>query len=86
MIRIVLVCCLLAGCAAAQPITITKIKLVQPVIPVALLTCPASPAVPAAAQQSQVAEYIAILWRAHAICFDHLAAVRQTLALPVVTR
>jgi hypothetical protein len=86
MIRLSLACCLLAGCAAGKPITITKIQLVQPVIPAALLTCPGNPEVPVATQQSQVAEYIAALWRAHAICHDHLVAVRQTLAAPVVTR
>ncbi|MDD2877993.1 MAG: hypothetical protein PHT60_13660 [Acidiphilium sp.] len=82
MIRAGLVCCLLAGCAGAKPLTVTKIKLVQPRIPAALLTCPASPAVPVAAKQSQVAVYIVDLWRAHAICYEHLAAVRQTLLPP----
>lgn len=79
MKRIGLLCCLLAGCAA-KPVTITKIKLVEPHIPSALLICPANPIVPVATKQSQVADYIAQLWRAHAICYDHLAAVRGTLA------
>lgn len=85
MIRLILMCCLITGCTVGKPVTITKIKLVQPVIPTTLLTCPGSPVVPVATRQSQVAEYIAALWRAHAICFDHLAAVRQTLQVPVAT-
>lgn len=83
MTRLGLVCMLLAGCSVAKPVTITKIKLVQPNIPAPLLTCPFSPVVPAATKQSQVADYIAALWRAHAICYDHLAAVRQTLQAPL---
>ncbi|MCU4159382.1 hypothetical protein AiwAL_04595 [Acidiphilium sp. AL] len=71
-------CVLLAGCAA-KPVAITKIRLVQPQIPQPLLICPNAPAVPAATRQSQVAAYIAELWRAHAVCYDHLAAVRRTL-------
>lgn len=78
MKRISLVCCLLAGCTA-KPVTITKIKLVQPHIPGALLICPGDPVVPVATRQSQVADYIVQLWRAHAICYDHLKAVRGTL-------
>jgi hypothetical protein len=86
MIRLILMCCLVTGCTAGKPVTITKIKLVQPVIPTALLTCPGSPIVPVATLQSQVAEYVAALWRAHAICFDHLTAVRETLQVPATTR
>lgn len=78
MNRAIVACVLLAGCAA-KPVTITKIKLVQPPIPPTLLVCPRAPVVPAASRQSQVASYIAELWRAHAVCYDHLAAVRLTL-------
>jgi len=85
MIRVSVLCCLLAGCAAVPPVTITKLKMVQPNIPDALLTCPSSPAVPVAIQQSQVADYVAVLWRAHAICYDHLTAVRHALQQPTVT-
>lgn len=86
MIRVTLLCVLLAGCAAAKPVTVTRIKLVQPQIPAALLICPAAPAVPAATRQSQVASYIAELWQAHSVCYDHLAAVNRTLNAQSVIR
>jgi hypothetical protein len=86
MIRIITMCMLLAGCAAPAPVTITKIKLVQPDIPSALLTCPGDPVVPVVARQSQVAAYVAQLWEAHAVCANHLGAVRQTLQASAATR
>lgn len=86
MIRMGLLCLLLAGCTATKPATVTRIELVRPEIPTALLSCPAAPAVPAASRQSQVAAYIAVLWQAHAVCYEHLAAVGRTLAAPLVTR
>ena len=85
MSRMIILCVLLAGCAG-KPVTITKIKLVQPRIPQTLLACPTAPVVPAASRQSQVAAYIAELWRAHAVCYDHLAVVRQTLQPKPVNR
>lgn len=78
MIRAAIVCMVLSGCAA-KPTPITSIRLVRPQIPPALLTCPGAPAVPLATRQSEVAVYVAELWRAHAICYDHLAAVRQAV-------
>ncbi|MDD2860222.1 MAG: hypothetical protein PHI71_04010 [Acidiphilium sp.] len=86
MMRAIVICALLAGCAAPPPVTITKIKLVQPDIPAALLDCPGDPVVPVAARQSQVAAYIAQLWEAHAICANHLGAVRRTLQATASTR
>lgn len=78
MIRAAIVCMILSGCAA-KPAPVTSIRLVRPQIPRALLTCPGAPDVPAAVRQSQVAAYVAELWRAHAVCYDHLAAVRQAV-------
>lgn len=70
---------LLAGCGASPPRVVTRIRLVQPQIPPALLVCPAAPVVPLATSQSQVAAYVAELWRAHQVCHAHLAAVARTL-------
>lgn len=79
----------LGGCGSQAPQVVTRIRLVEPRIPPALLVCPAAPVVPAATRQSQVASYVAELWRAHQVCRDHLVAVAHTLrALPgnTVTR
>lgn len=72
---------LLGGCGAKPAHVVTRIQLVEPRIPPMLLSCPAAPAVPAApsARQSQVATYVAQLWRAHQICHDHLAAVARAI-------
>ncbi|MHB1303016.1 MAG: hypothetical protein ACYCZB_06015 [Acidiphilium sp.] len=86
MIRMGLLCLLLAGCAAPKPATVTRIELVRPEIPTALLSCPEAPVVPMASRQSQVAAYVAELWQAHAVCYDHLAAVGRTLGAEPVTR
>jgi hypothetical protein len=82
MIRAMLMVLLLAGCAAPKPITVTKIKLVEPQIPPTLLTCPNAPVVPAATSQAVVANYIVALWKAGALCRNHLAAIQHMLAKP----
>jgi hypothetical protein len=69
-----------AGCAAPKPITMTRIQLVSPNIPQVLLTCPASPVIPAATSQAVVAQYIVALWQAGMVCRDHLDAIRKALA------
>lgn len=74
---------LLGGCGAGAPRVATRIEVVQPRVPPSLLVCPPAPAVPAATRQSEVAGYVAELWRAHEVCHEHLGAVAQTLrALP----
>lgn len=83
MIRTTLIVLLLAGCAASKPVIVTKIKLVEPQIPPALLTCPNAPAVPAATSQAVVANYIVALWKAGTLCRDHLAAIRHMIAKPL---
>lgn len=82
MIRIagLILLLLCAGCAASKPIVATKIQYVSPNIPQSLLTCPASPAVPAATSQAVVAHYIVSLWRAGMVCRDHLDAIRKVLS------
>lgn len=74
---------LLAGCGASPPRVITKIEMVRPRIPPALLACPTAPVVPKATRQSQVATYVAELWQAHEVCHAHLVTIAHTLkALP----
>ncbi len=81
---------LLAGCAASPPQVVTRIRVVTPLVPPALLSCPAAPAVPVVQRQSAVATYVAQLWEAGEICRNHLAAVagvlRQPGALPAPQR
>jgi hypothetical protein len=65
----------LAGCAAPAPAT--KIVTVTPTLPAGLLTCAPAPEVPAAVNQSVVANYIVALWQAGQDCRAHVAAISQ---------
>lgn len=69
----------LGGCAAKPPQVVTRIKIVRPTIPAALLSCPPAPPVPASQAPSAVARYVVSLWEAHGICHDHLDEVKHTL-------
>lgn len=70
---------MLGGCAAQPPKVVTRIKIVRPRIPAALLTCPPAPAVPASHAPAAVARYVVSLWEAHGLCHDRLDEVRRTL-------
>ncbi len=73
---------LLAGCAAPPPRVVTRIRVVTPLVPPSLLSCPPAPSVPVARRQSTVATYVAELWEAGEICRNHLAAVAGVLRRP----
>ena len=80
MTRVMLVALLvLGGCAAKPPQVVTKVKIVRPTIPAALLSCPPAPPVPASKAPSAVARYVVSLWEAHGVCHDHLDEVKHTL-------
>ena len=84
MLRILTVSLILlfAGCTTSKPVTVTKIQLVSPQIPAALLSCPPSPAIPAVTSQAVVARYIVALWRAGMVCRNHLDAIKKSISTP----
>jgi len=75
--RYLWVAVLLAGCAAAPPVT--RIVTVRQHVPPALLSCAVDPPVPAGRMQSDAANYIVELWAAGGDCRAHLGAVAKAL-------
>ena len=67
-----------AGCAPQPPVT--RIVTVTPQLAPSLLSCAPAPAVPNAATQAVVAQYIVSLWQAGQDCRAHVRAIKAALA------
>jgi len=78
--KAVLLCLLLAACAAPRPVT--RIVTVTPQIPESLLHCAAAPDVPLTGSQAVIARYIVALWQAGEDCRAHVAAIDQAIGKP----
>jgi hypothetical protein len=78
MSRAVWILLVLGGCAAPA-VPATRIVTMTPEVPPALLGCAAAPEVPAASDQSEVAQYVVALWRAGQDCRAHVAAIKSVL-------